>query len=62
MLDKKHLGVNSIGSYMEACIKMQIEIYTSYIVCDLVLDGYGVTCIKMQIEIYTSYKKRKGTS
>ena len=49
MLDKKHLGVNSIGSYMEACIKMQIEIYTSYIVCDLVLDGYGVTCIKILV-------------
>ena len=28
---------------------MQIEIYPSYIVCDLVLDGYGVTCIKILV-------------
>ena len=43
----------------ETCIKMQIEIYTSYIVYGLLLGGYGETCIKIQIEIYTSHKEWK---
>ena len=33
----------------ETCIKMQIEIYTSYIVYGLLLGGYGVTCIKILV-------------
>ncbi len=34
---------------MEACIKMQIEIYTIYIVYGLLLGGYGMTCIKILV-------------
>ena len=41
----------------ETCIKMQIEIYTSYSVCDLLLSGYGVTCIKILVRnLYKLYR------
>ena len=33
----------------ETCIKMQIEIYTSYIVYGLLLGDYDVTCIKILV-------------